>query len=262
MLSNTHALSGNGNQAIRDTLFSEFIERREGFEEDGDGALPYFDTVNVPTIGYGVNLQESAYRNYVFTEMGITNANHRQQYINIWNDERNLLVQDIANIPSNVTGQARTYRINDLRGTHTANMQTRLNELYRQLNPNAAADATFSIERDQARSVFNTITDTKITELDNKLKIGQTNALINKYSLEYVALLDMVYNGGTGLIGNSLSSALSADNRAEAWYQIRYNSNGGTSRSKGLANRRVAESNIFNLYSSTFSNVNNEANTL
>jgi hypothetical protein len=75
MLSNTHALNRNSEQAIRDTLFSEFIERREGFIEDGDGNLPYFDTVNVPTIGYGVNLQEPVYRNYVFTEMGITNAN-------------------------------------------------------------------------------------------------------------------------------------------------------------------------------------------
>jgi 4-hydroxyphenylpyruvate dioxygenase-like putative hemolysin len=46
MLSNTHALSRNSEQAIRDTLFSEFIERREGFEEDGDGNLVYFDAAN------------------------------------------------------------------------------------------------------------------------------------------------------------------------------------------------------------------------
>jgi hypothetical protein len=72
MLSNTHALNGNDNQTIKDTLFSELVERREGLEEQ-----PYFDTANPPraTIGYGVNLTIGEYRNYVFTEMGITNAN-------------------------------------------------------------------------------------------------------------------------------------------------------------------------------------------
>ena len=54
----------------------------------------------------------------------------------------------------------------------------------------------------------------------------------------------------SSLIGYNLLTALENDNRAEAWFEIRYNSNGGSTRSRGIANRRYAESDLFGLYDS------------
>lgn len=43
-------------------------------------------------------------------------------------------------------------------------------------------------------------------------------------SKERAALVSLVYTGGTGIIGPNLRAALAGDNRAEAWYEIRYQS--------------------------------------
>lgn len=72
-----------------------------------------------------------------------------------------------------------------------------------------------------------------------------------KDTKELVALADLAYNGGSGIIGSGMIHALEHGNRAEAWFQMRYNSNGGESREsvgKGLADRRVKESDMFSLY--------------
>src|SRR5438105_12113498 len=62
------------------------------------------------------------------------------------------------------------------------------------------------------------------------------------YSKERAAVISSCYNLGS--IGPKLLTALQTDNRAEAWYEIRYNSNGGKSRAnsgRGLAARRYRE---------------------
>lgn len=67
---------------------------------------------------------------------------------------------------------------------------------------------------------------------------------------EKAALVNLAYNGGSALIGSSLRAAIAADNRAEAWYEIRYNSNNGTSAGNGLAKRYMASAELFSLYDS------------
>ena len=76
---------------------------------------------------------------------------------------------------------------------------------------------------------------------------------------EGLAIFSLYYNGGgsgpKSLLGPA--SQLVADlnqspglfNRADAWLQIRYNSNGGNSASGGIAKRRYEESDVFGLYS-------------
>ena len=66
---------------------------------------------------------------------------------------------------------------------------------------------------------------------------------------ERVALLSLAYNG---LLTTTVSPTLIKDittdnNRADAWYQIRYNSNGGDSKGVGIAKRRFYESSLFGL---------------
>ena len=85
-------------------------------------------------------------------------------------------------------------------------------------------------------------------------------------SNERAALASLAYNNLIGFAtdssGNYLfnsdgtyklkSPALQHDilngDRAEAWYEIRYDSNGGASRSPGIANRRYEESQVFGLF--------------
>jgi Ca2+-binding RTX toxin-like protein len=66
---------------------------------------------------------------------------------------------------------------------------------------------------------------------------------------EMVALLDMAYNAPV-LIGEKLAQSLWNGDRAEAWFQIRYKSNGGKDEDvkAGLAKRRYMDSNLFGLY--------------
>ena len=84
------------------------------------------------------------------------------------------------------------------------------------------------------------------TQLDTRLGYQMPQ------SRERAVLVSMAYNGGggTNLIGAKLKAAIVNDNRSEAWFEIRYNSNGGTSENQGLANRRYNESNLFGLYDS------------
>ncbi|MFM6407270.1 MAG: hypothetical protein ACKPGT_22395, partial [Microcystis sp.] len=67
-------------------------------------------------------------------------------------------------------------------------------------------------------------------------------------SWERATLVSLAFNAPT-LVGTGLRTAINAGDRAEAWFEIRYNSNGGTSRSRGIAKRRYIESETFGLYS-------------
>ena len=84
-----------------------------------------------------------------------------------------------------------------------------------------------------------------------------------EYSMEKAVLLSMSWNTGTrpgGVLGPKLGQALQNGNRAEAWYEIRYNTNAegwryinsGTLKTvpteRGLAKRRFEEAALFGLY--------------
>ena len=61
-----------------------------------------------------------------------------------------------------------------------------------------------------------------------------------------VALVSMAYNGGSGIIGPKLKKALEENDRINAWYEIRFQSNGDKYR--GLQDRRKDESESFGLF--------------
>ncbi|GAA0745885.1 hypothetical protein GCM10009107_12770 [Ideonella azotifigens] len=115
----------------------------------------------------------------------------------------------------------------------------------------ASSPSTFVLDVGQIQSVFNFLVPG--FELD-------VNGFLSKYqvgnfdlTLEKLALMSLGWGGSKGaspanLLGPGLGQALKEGNRAEAWYQIRYGSNGGASPSGGVAARRYLESNIFGLY--------------
>lgn len=81
-------------------------------------------------------------------------------------------------------------------------------------------------------------------ELDTIL--ANNGTVISHDTREYKALMSLYFNN-PDLIGTGLKLALGAGDRAEAWLQIRYYSNGGTP-SNGIAKRRYWESEVFGLY--------------
>ncbi|GMQ82930.1 MAG: hypothetical protein BMS9Abin05_2398 [Rhodothermia bacterium] len=83
------------------------------------------------------------------------------------------------------------------------------------------------------------------TLLTNRLGSNMAN------SRERAALVSMAFNGSIGLISGKLMDQIAAGNRAEAWYEIRHNTNAGKSRVSsggGIAKRRYMESHLFGLY--------------
>nr|WP_284739293.1 M10 family metallopeptidase C-terminal domain-containing protein [Rhizobium sp. CG5] len=64
-------------------------------------------------------------------------------------------------------------------------------------------------------------------------------------STERAVLFSLAYNNPS-LLGPDLKAAILAGDRAEAWYEIRYNSNG--SKIAGIANRRYVEAERFQLF--------------
>ena len=71
-----------------------------------------------------------------------------------------------------------------------------------------------------------------------------TTGLAIPFSKEREALVSLYYNNGSTNFTTDLTNALKSGNRAEAWFQIRYNSNKGVD----VADRRYREADIFGLY--------------
>lgn len=102
------------------------------------------------------------------------------------------------------------------------------------------------ITRDEARSLL------EVASLPNYE--GPANALNMPYSNERAALVSVTYNRGPGRVDTHMqgfTDAVADGDRAEAWYQLRYNSRGTNPDpdvERGLRARRGMEAQAFGLY--------------
>src|SRR5688572_30445765 len=194
-------------------------------EEGGTPSLtPYRDGQGLLTIGVGFNLTAPAIRDAVLTAFGVMAASAQYRRLT------NLIM-----------------------GAQTTNAQ-----LDAAINPTRAAFA-FANEA-EVIAVFNTIIQTFETGLDPLIRNrmaqqGLPNAQAFPTipnSRERAALISLYYNEDPvrPLLGPSLMRALHSGDRAEAWYEIRYNTNGGADRA-GVAKRRFYEAQVFGLYDDT-----------
>jgi type I secretion target ggxgxdxxx repeat domain protein len=108
---------------------------------------------------------------------------------------------------------------------------------------------SLDLDSTQRENLFFSVINKYKNMVDDKL--GNTLSAHYANSSEKVVLVSLVYNGGSKMIGPNLSAALIEGDRVKTWYEIRYNSNSqnhteGTQR--GIANRRIEESNLFGLY--------------
>ncbi|MBI4989786.1 MAG: hypothetical protein HZC23_13310, partial [Rhodocyclales bacterium] len=208
------------------------IKGSEGFRGD-----IYSDTVSIPTIGYGYALivrqrKSNGTMNYVvadyvqneFASIGIAPTPAQMN-----------LLRDIAI---------------DLTNGNTAAARTKTATLDAQIR---------DIDQAEASTLFNRSLDRALADVKRGFiaSLGSANGelLFTEMtgSTELVAISSMAFSGGSDIVGRSLSQALWNSNRAEAWYEIRYNSNNGSSRSPGIAKRRYYESELFGIYNNSAS---------
>lgn len=109
----------------------------------------------------------------------------------------------------------------------------------------------FEITEATIKDIYNTIIKGKETGLNNLLNNTESGLAAKTVNTkERVALMSLYYNNPS-LIGKGPKSAIKNGNRAEAWFEIRYGTNSGSSKGWGIAKRRVAESNMFGLFSNS-----------
>lgn len=109
---------------------------------------------------------------------------------------------------------------------------------------------TFHLTQPQAQLALQLIvTNVTIPSLDALLNANGINYLTTPNghnSQEYMALLSLFYNGGTNTVGPSLLADLVNQNRAAAWYEIRYQTDANDPNG-AIERRRYYESNVFGL---------------
>ncbi|WP_281561681.1 hypothetical protein [Thalassomonas sp. RHCl1] len=209
-------------------------------EEGGHENLDlYPDSNGLVTTGVGFNLHESIVLNKVL-ELGleIEDENIRADYI-------------IELLPV----------INEARGQTQAEIQAALDAKWLELN----GEGEFKIPDAQTvRTIFDALADDVFEPaLNNRLVSEGITGLSGNggnYSLERLALISLEYNNGNALIQDGLKNALKNGDRFEAWYQIRYESNGDNS--AGIAKRRFFESSLFGLFNSANPTVSEAENAV
>ncbi len=221
---NTQNLTNDNYERLR----FELINQLETSNVEDTLLNPIIDTVGIPTLGVGLNLRSVASRNIIFNIFGINPANpsdsgYATQLIGVinqnWNDtpqQEQQLRQALNNI-----------------------MVTRANDNTVTGGNTKRQSFAFS-SRDESIQAFNQRIGTDETVVTNRINLAN--------SLERAVLVSMAFNNAN-LLGTGLQTAINTDgDRAEAWFEIRYNSNAGASASTGIARRRYLESEIFGLY--------------
>ncbi|WP_031435808.1 calcium-binding protein [Methylobacter tundripaludum] len=206
-------------------------------EETGNPKpTPYLDSKGIPTVGIGFNLRSANVLNEVLSAFGFnvdapqgsTEYNYKEEIKSIVNashasnSELDTLLNDVM---------YRRFNNNDIPSSH----RTR---------------ADFRFQNDgEIRGIF----DKLIGDYEDKVDAWLPD--IPQTAQERLSLVSFAWNNAGKLLGPGLKAALQSGDRAEAWYEIRYDSNGD--KLSGIAKRRYYESDLFGLYNDA-GNVSNE----
>jgi len=239
-------------------------------------ALPYYDaaTERNVTIGDGINMDyaNTAHLKLVMNEIGLVQAYDAQIA-----QER--LAAGLDPVTNPEPAAERAARINAMAAEFRTAMGTYrlvadvdidqanrdLQQEFNRIAQRYGLTTAFSISETQSETVVRQILggenipgivniEGKEVRLDRLL--GQNAVTVDAdrnlphNSKEYMAVMSVFYNGEYNNIPQTNSSLIRAilnDNRAEAWYEIRYNTNGGDNRN-GIAKRRYYEAELFGLY--------------
>ena len=209
--------------------------------EEGAGQIPshngapYDDGLGNITIGIGFNLKSNdvTLRGVIRAILGKLN------WIETDSAEANTFWQTMKGICNENFSATTVQRLNSAMSNYQTGLQ-------------------FHLDLEQTKLAFQDIAKFYENELDKSIgRDANGNALLSD-SYERLALFSLKYNttpGGNDLIGRHLIAAVNSGNRAEAWYEIRFQSNLDGFSSK----RRYAESEIFGLYRNPASVTKDEA---
>jgi hypothetical protein len=212
MLTTVRTLADTAYQTLRYQLMS-LVE--------GNELLPYLDSSGIPSIGIGANLQANLVP--AITAMGLTLDQ--------------ATIDRLQNAVDN--------------GVYASNQA-----LQNTLNAIVAPRAFALADQNQSLALFNAIAPQYESSITNgiftRTGVRVTNPIPNfQNSVERAAAFAVAFEGA-GSFGPRLVGALNGGNRAEAWYEIRYNTNSVTDNPAasrpGLAKRWYIVSQIFGLY--------------
>ena len=197
------------------------------------------DSAGIPTIGYGYNLEVRSFAEisaYLTDALGGVLTSDQQaalQLIDDWKSGNTVTLHPKSSPATTVSVTLGPSDIID--GAQGSGAYSELDAL-----------ASLSLTDAQATVLLNHTLDgfAGFTGEETKLTsdLGAASAVGD--SVERVILMSLQY---AGLIGDGLKDALAQDNRALAWFEIRYHHLNYTS--SGLMGRRVEETNIFGLIS-------------
>ncbi|MDY6867570.1 MAG: calcium-binding protein, partial [Chloroflexota bacterium] len=222
----------------------------------------YIDTAKTPkpSIGIGFNLTEVDIRNAVIEDLGVNperNGLTAEQQVKEAGYRQDIIDAISAFDPDNDTA-------NDL--------QTSLNKIMaeRKADPllkDIADRNEFKYKTvDEMEDTFTLLVDGDVIEPNFETKVDNWLSGIPDTAKERVVLLSLSFNGALE-VSDSLKAAIKNGNRAEAWYEIRYNTNKlarkqilgqplkdeertqiAKNHDDGIAKRRYLEGALFGLY--------------
>ena len=239
-LASPHPLSDD---AFKAKLFQLLVDA-EGLGRTQDGHLqtagpftPYYDSNGIMTFGVGLNLRVPANAYNVLLAFGLPpDAAATRDVENAIvalaktpgpaNEGISGVTQKILNgfLKQSVNGVATTYHDGSFTIADVAEAQ----RIFTFFPPGKADNSVYRRYLDQIPAAAS-MPDTQ----------------------EQIALYSLTYNNAGALIppGSHLVADIRAGNRAEAWYEIRYDSNAGAPRERyGVSLRRYAEAQLLDLY--------------
>ena len=209
----------------------DFIKRAEGVKTN-----PYVDDyLGVPTIGVGFNLMGGTIRDLVFQALGW-----------VTNDARITSAADkVANnafIDQLTAAVNKTYAKGDTASLQSA-IKKILDERAKKLSSYSFINTGMALAEEQMPTIFSEAV--KVYQDRVRTALGMSVTEFPNESREMVALTSMAYQGTLAGIKSELKTAIANNDRAEAWYLIRYRAQ---VTGPGDLGRHFAEAQTFGLY--------------
>ena len=214
-----------------------YLSALKQFIKDGEGGIKtiYSDTAGYPTIGIGYALV------YVNSAGSIIENSKWEEGFEA--SSINLTSTQISNVNSLIDAVVSSNQPLSKATTNTLIQENNVSDI--------------SLSTPQMDTLYTHVI-TKVYEANVKSYLGETAYNLLENSKEMVALVSMDYNNVGLNKSPSLKRAILDNNRVNAWYEIRYNSNDNNqpdTQERGIANRRMTESDMFGLYSSADGNI-------
>ncbi len=246
-------------RATYETLRQTFIELLEAKR-----VSVYDDGIGIPTIGIGYNVRDSLVAESVISSMGVgvTNPEHAFDFGG----------NPVASaIESNYVDQLRAACANN--ELSVAQLTDVLNQIMANRHSDAGLDAIYGVGANNERKQTFTYTGVNDPVMLDPFNVGvrRYEDRVNGWaaagvipdSYERLAFLSMAYRGdvNTG-VAPSMRRAFDNGNRAELWYEIRYNTVGSRTAEniqRGVAKRKYIESEMIGLFSTNLPLMESEA---